>query len=152
MMKRLHLLHIIALITLFCAGIYWIGAMEKIGRPTAIFPSDKGIPITRLAAFAAMVVFAFSAVIGWRVRGQRKILGTIWSLAGVGSVCWMMLMWLRPTPISLIEVFPFWFLYVMLGTVGSAYSISTWKEGRSFYNGHYEEGLLDDSLDEFKQR
>lgn len=142
-MKQLHLLHIIALITLFCAGVYWLGAIEQIGRPDDIFPSNKGAPITRLAAFAAMVVFAFSAIVGWRVRAQHNLLGVIWSLLGVVGMGWMGLMWRSPTHISLIEVFPFWLLYVMLGVVSSACSINTWKGGSSFYNGDYEEELLD---------
>ena len=44
--------------------VYWLGAIEQIGRPDDLFPSNKGAPITRLAAFAAMVFFAFSARVG----------------------------------------------------------------------------------------
>jgi hypothetical protein len=123
MIKQLHLLHIITLITLFCAGIYWIGIIEQLGRPDDLFPSDNGIPVTRLAAFAAMVVFAFSAVVGWKVVVQKKILGIVWMIAGLVGVVWMVLMWLRPSHIALIEVFPFWLIYVIVGTAGSAYCL-----------------------------
>lgn len=143
MMKQLHLLHIIALITLFCAGAYWIGAIEKAGRIREELPYDNEVFLTRLAAVAAIVVFAFSAIVGWKVYAERKILGTIWGLLGLGAVCWMVLMWLRPSHISLVEVFPFWLLYIILGTIGSAYSISTWKGAKHSYTDNYEDDLLD---------
>ena len=74
---------------------------------------------------------------------QHNLLGIIWSLLGVVGMGWMSLMWRSPTHISLIEVFLFWLLYVMLGVVSSAYSINIWKGGSSFYNGDYEDELLD---------
>lgn len=143
-MKLLHLLHIIALVSLFCAGIYWIGAIEQAGRPHRLLPNSDGHALTRLAAFAAMVVFAFSAVVGWRVRAEKKVLGIIWSLAGLGGIVWMVIMWGSPSHISLVEVFPFWLCYIILGTIGSAYSIQTSKGIPYSYSGNYEEELLDD--------
>jgi hypothetical protein len=70
-----------------------------------------------------MVVFAFSAVVGWKVVVQKKILGIVWMIAGLVGVVWMVLMWLRPSHIALIEVFPFWLIYVIVGTAGSAYCL-----------------------------
>lgn len=143
-MKLLHLLHIIALVSLFCAGIYWIGAIEQATRLNDFLPRNSGSSLTRLAAFAAMVVFAFSAVVGWKVRTEKKYLGTIWTLAGCGGIVWMVIMWGSPSHISLVEVFPFWLCYIILGTIGSAYSIQTAKGIPYSYSGNYEEELLDD--------
>ena len=140
MIKQLHLLHIIALITLFCAGIYWIGMIEQLGRPDDLFPSDNGIPVTRLAAFAAMVVFAFSAVVGWKVAAQKKNLGIGWVVAGLVGVVWMVLMWLRPSHIALIEVLPFWLIYVIVGIAGSAYCLGVAQNNTIAYD---DDDILD---------
>lgn len=134
MIKQLHLLHIITLITLFCASIYWIGIIEQLGRPDDLFPSDNGIPVTRLAAFASMVVFAFSAAVGWKVAAQKKFLGIGWMVAGLVGVVWMVLMWLRPSHIALIEVFPFWLIYVIVGTAGSAYCLGSGQANTIAYD------------------
>lgn len=149
-MKQLHLLHIIALIVLFCTGGYLIGEIEQRTRVVVgdfAFVSEgtqhTKIQLTRLAAFAGVVVFAFSMVVGLRVRQERKILGSIWALVAMGAVVWMGVMWSSPTHISLVEVFPFWLLYVILGSVCSAYCIATWKAGVYAYSDNYEEELLD---------
>lgn len=143
-MKQLHLLHIIALISLFCAGIYWIGAIEQTVRLNDFLSNNKDeYVLSRLAAVAAMVVFAFSAVVGWKVRAEKKVLGTIWVLAGIGGIVWMVLMWKSPSHISLVEVFPFWLCYIILGIIGSVYSIQTSKEMPYTLNRNYEEELLD---------
>jgi drug/metabolite transporter (DMT)-like permease len=119
-------------------GIYWLGRIEVAGR---VMDNVEGITLfetaemegnattfalTRLAAFAGMVVFAFSAIVGWRVSLERRILGLLWLIVGAGSVVWMVILWKRPTHIHLIEVFPFWLVYILLGIAGSVYSLVTW--------------------------
>ncbi len=148
-MRQLYLIHLIALITLFCAGLYWIGEIEQVTRTLDFdFGGEESalnnrVRLTRLAAFAGMVVFAFSAMVGWRTHYHQKIVGRIWTLAGIGGVVWMALMWKSPTHISLLEVFPFWIFYVILGIAASAYSIAVWKERPRYYPSDYEEDVLD---------
>lgn len=132
-MKQLHQGHMVALLALFLAGMYWMEdanlSSTRNGLPSSwVFSSDGLSPVWLEAqshnsgiVLLAGLVALYTTFVGFKTRLQHPILGYGMVAVGLGGVVWKIVMYLRPHHISLQEVFPFWVLYVWAGIAASAY-------------------------------
>lgn len=148
-MKKLYLLHILAMIALFFLGTHFLaeymGVMGKMATEdiTGSLGSelDYGIP-SQNYAICSLFFFAISILVALRTIPRMRKTGGILLFGAIAYIAWSFLIISTPRSINISETFPAWIAYIVVAIVLSIIGILR-IDAAPLPVVHYEDQILD---------
>lgn len=129
-MKKLYLLHIVAMIALFFLGThFWAEYVKIMSQLTTEnitsdlnLNLDYGIP-SRNYALCSLFFFAISILVALRTIPRMRKTGGLLFFGAIGYVAWSLLIISTPKNIGIHEIFSAWVAYIVVAIILSIIGI-----------------------------